>query len=93
MPHAAGVVDTELEGTFMTDQVSLEPEPSDGVSKGVAVGRVNLKHAPASHHEPGHWGPDHRITGRDVLLGLLAIAIIVLGLFVILQAAYQITPT
>ncbi len=58
-----------------------------------AVGRVNLRHPPDPEVSPPETGESSKVTIRDLVLGVIAIIVMVLGLIVILQSAYQITPT
>ncbi|MGH9175107.1 MAG: hypothetical protein ACRD1H_12160 [Vicinamibacterales bacterium] len=76
----------------MVDRDPREMEPAAGTPAGEAVGRVNLKPPPEPGTQGGGGGPERQVTLRDVLLGVGAIVIIVVGFIMILQGFYQLTP-
>ena len=67
--------------------------PDSGSPNDGPVGQVNLKPPPAATAPTGGAAPARQVTVRDVLLGIGALIIIVLGFIVILQGAYQLTPS
>lgn len=77
----------------MADNAITNHGQSQDASAGDAVGRVNLKRPPTPDVPPLDTGESRGVTPRDLILGVIAIIVMVLGLIVILQAAYQMTPT
>jgi hypothetical protein len=75
--------------------VAVEDTAADrqpGPASNEPVGRVNLPETPDSG-APAGLAPASRgsWSAQDLIVGVIALAIIVAGMFVILQGAYQIT--